>query len=780
MSQEPATVEPPSRSAEILVVDDDAKTLVAIEAMLADLDATVVTAGSGRDALLKLLAHEYAVVLLDVQMPGLDGFETAEIIRGRDRTRHMPIIFLTAFNQGDRALLRGYGLGAVDFLFKPIVADILRSKVDVFVQLYRQKRELERQAELIREAEKREHARRLAEERQRWEADALREQMALERTQAEINARRAEELARAVGERDAAARALVRSNARLALLSDTANRLLVGQRPRVLLHEVCERVSRHLDLEVFAFRHLDGDELKLELYGGLSEEEARRFETLAVGEGMAGAAAARRTRVVADASQPQPLPEPMSTLGLTASVCIPLLAEERLIGTLGFGSRRRPRFTLEELATIQMVAEQIAIALEREALISELQSRNAALADADRRKDEFLAMLAHELRNPLAPIVNALHVIGSETAGRGGALERARKTMDRQVRHLIRLVEDLLDVSRITQGKIELRRERVELQAIIEQAVQIARPLVTAREHVLTLELPDEPLALVADATRLTQVIANLLNNAAKYTNRGGAITLRAERGDDEVVVRVRDNGIGIRSEMLPRIFELFVQSDRATDRAPGGLGLGLTLVKRLVQLHGGEVLARSDGLGRGSEFIVTVPLGMEAVESPESRVESCRTDPDADCGAPDAQLPTPNPGRTLKILVVEDNPDIRETLRDLLEIEGHEVTLAEDGPDGLEKAGNGARHDIAIVDIGLPGLDGYAVAERLNAIRRQKGSPARLIAMTGYGQAEDRRRAIEAGFDDHLVKPVDPETLTRLLAASAQEPVAHDHEGEA
>ncbi|HEX6837782.1 MAG TPA: response regulator, partial [Polyangia bacterium] len=656
--------------AEILLVDDDPKTLLAMRAMLGEVGGTLITASSGREALFKLLARDFAVILLDVQMPDLDGFETAELIRARDKSRHTPIIFLTAYNQNDRAMLRGYALGAVDFMFKPIVPEILRSKVQVFVDLQHKTHEVERQARLIRDAEAREHARVLNEERQRWEADNLRAQMERERAAAAEMARKAEELARAVADRDAAARALVQSNARLALLSDTANRLLTGQRPHELLDELFQRLTGHLDLDLYAYRSLDddGETLTLRASGGIDGEDLPSLRSVRVGETMAGRVAETRQRLIVDeTTPPDEFPEGIAELGTTACVCFPLVAEERLVGTLAFGSRRRGRFTLEELAVLQLVADQISIAIERERLVTELQSRNIELAEADRRKDEFLAMLAHELRNPLAPIVNALHMLGLEANQRHGSVSRAHTTMDRQVRHLIRLVDDLLDVSRITQGKIELRRERADLRAVVDEALQIARPLVSAREHTLTVEVPAEPIPVLVDVTRMTQVVANLVNNAAKYTNPRGAITLRVERGDDEVVVRVRDSGIGIRPEMLPRVFEMFVQADHAPDRAAGGLGIGLTLVKRLVHMHGGEVMAASDGVGQGSEFIVTIPL-LEEGARVALEVER----------VPQPQLPIPN--RSLKVLVVDDNPDIRETLKELLEIEGHEVTLAEDG----------------------------------------------------------------------------------------------------
>src|SRR4051812_6801645 len=393
-----------------------------MEAMLGEVGGTLVTARSGREALLKLLTQDFAVILLDVQMPDLDGFETAELIRERDKSRHTPIIFLTAFNQNDRAMLRGYALGAVDFMFKPIVPEILRSKVQVFVELQRKTLEVRRQARLIREAEAREHARVLGEERQRWEADNLRAQMERERAATAELARKAEELARAVADRDAAARALVQSNARLALLSDTANRLLTGQRPHELLDELFQRLTGHLDLDLYAYRSIDDDgtSLTLRAFGGFDAERAARLSTMGVDEGIFARLGESRLRLIVDADNPsREAPEHLGENGITACVWFPLTANNRFIGTLAFGTRRRPRFSLEELAVLQLVADQIAIALERERLMTELQARNIELAEADRRKDEFLAMLAHELRNPLAPIVNALHVVGLDAATRG-------------------------------------------------------------------------------------------------------------------------------------------------------------------------------------------------------------------------------------------------------------------------------------------------------------------------------------------------------------------------
>lgn len=368
-----------------------------------------------------------------------------------------------------------------------------------------------------------------------------------------------------------------------------------------------------------------------------------------------------------------------------------------------------------------------------------------ALREDDRRKDEFLAMLSHELRNPLAPIRNAAEVLRSEGAS-GSSIERARSVIERQVHQMTRLVDDLLDVSRITRGKVVLRKERVNLGAVVTNAVQTSRPLIEAREHRLSVSLPQEPLELEGDSTRLEQVFANLLNNAAKYTDPGGSISVEVERDGKEAVVGVRDSGVGLGPDLLPRVFDLFVQAERSADRSQGGLGIGLTLVRNLVELHGGTVEAQSEGLGRGCEFVVRLPILAAAVVDPTSR------EPDPALGH-----------QACCVLVVDDSVDGAETLADLLQIWGHEVRLAFDGPTALTRAID-FQPAVVLLDIGLPGMDGYEVARRL---RREAAFPANalLVALTGYGQDSDRRRALQAGFDEHLTKPVDLDALRTLLA---------------
>ncbi|HSN88902.1 MAG TPA: ATP-binding protein [Thermoanaerobaculia bacterium] len=386
--------------------------------------------------------------------------------------------------------------------------------------------------------------------------------------------------------------------------------------------------------------------------------------------------------------------------------------------------------------------------VERRNLERELSRRAERLAEADRRKDEFLAMLAHELRNPLAPIRNALHILGVPDVDPAMA-RRARETMERQIRHMVRLVDDLLDVSRITRGKVQLRQEKVDLAAAAARAGEAVRHLAEDHGCELIVKVPSTPVLVEADPVRLDQVLWNLLNNAAKFTEPGGRIWLEVEAAGGQAIVRVRDTGVGIPPDLLPNIFEPFVQGNSGLDRAQGGLGIGLTLVRSLVEMHGGRVAASSEGSGRGTELEAFLPQVARA-ELP----------------APLGQGAGEGPGALRRVLVVDDNQDAAETVALILELWGHEVRTVFDGPAALEAAPL-FLPEVILLDIGLPGLDGYEVARRLRADPRQDG--VLLIAMTGYGQDKDRALSQEAGFSHHLVKPVDPATLRTLLAAPAR-----------
>ncbi|HWO09506.1 MAG TPA: response regulator [Polyangiaceae bacterium] len=550
---------------DILVVDDTPENLTAIEVALDELNYRLVKAQSGKEALRRLLKQDFALILLDVQMPGMTGFETARLIRARDRSRQVPIIFITAYDRDDEEVLEAYRLGAVDFLFKPIQPEILKAKASVFVELSRRTQEVERQAEQIRAHVLQERESWLAEQRNRIEAEVLK----------------------------------------------------------------------------------------------------RRLE------------------------------------------------EQRLHA-------------------------------------AELERLNRRLEEGDRRKDEFIAVLGHELRNPLAPLVNGLELL--ETAD-GEAVERARLVMRRQVDHLIRLVDDLLDISRVSRGKIELRPHRLRAGELLDHAVALATPLIGERGHTLTTVREAEHLVINGDEVRLTQVLANLLNNAARYTEPGGKIWLGVHQQGGGVEFRVKDTGKGIPPELLPRVFDLFVQERQGG----GGLGIGLTLVKQLVGMHEGRVEAFSDGPGRGSEFRVWLPA------SPYQLEAEAASEPNE---APPSTLPEAGQPRGLHVALIEDNDDARVLMGEVLESWGHEVRQASTGAIGVDLILQ-QRPDIAFIDIGLPDMDGYELARQVRSALGRDGPL--LIALSGFSQRRDRERASKAGFDDHLAKPANPADLRRLLTLAGR-----------
>jgi signal transduction histidine kinase/CheY-like chemotaxis protein len=475
--------------------------------------------------------------------------------------------------------------------------------------------------------------------------------------------------------------------------------------------------------------------------------------------GSCGTAAFRKQPVVVTDIAADPLWADFRDLalshGLRACWSTPILGSDGSVrGTVAMYCRE-PRSPSESDAALTEVTAHLAgIAIERARTEAarrrdeeELARRANALAARDREKDEFLAMLAHELRNPLAPIITAVQVL--QARGSPDPLaKRQRAVIDRQARHMARLLDDLLDVSRISRNKIELRRQTLDFGAAAEQAVEAARALIEERRHELHASIPSEPLFVTADPTRLNQVIGNLLTNAAKYTEPGGRIEVSVDREERAAVLRVADSGVGIAPEFLPRVFELFAQADRSVSRPEVGLGIGLTMVQRLVHLHGGTVEVRSEGLGRGSEFTVRWPL---AAAVPE--------DVDAGAGETIASIVS------RRLLIVDDNRDAAETLCDLATLWGHDVRTAHDGPSALEAAA-AAPPEVILLDISMPGMSGYEVARRIRSTPELAG--VTLIALTGYGQEQDRQRTLEAGFDHHLTKPVDPDALRQVLGGKA------------
>ena len=542
---EPSIVNAPpiQERVNILLVDDQPSRLLSYESVLADLGQNLISARSGEHALQRLLEDDFAVILLDVSMPGMDGFETAAMIHDHPRFESIPIIFVTGVHDSEFDALKGYRLGAVDYVSIPIVPEILRSKVSVLVELYMQRRELQR----------------------------------LNKSLAEANAL-------------------------------------------------------------------------------LQAEKARELE--------------------------------------------------------------RANHNLEQA--------------------------NAALRDADRHKDEFIAILAHELRNPLAPIRAAVDVMSLMPLDHP-QLRWAREVIDRQTTHLSRLVDDLLDVSRISRGTIKLNRELLTLRTILDRSVEAAQPIISAHHHELQIECPAELATVEGDPTRLVQILSNLLNNAAKYMQASGTILLRASVDEAHAVFAVKDSGIGLTSEALPKLFNLFSRVHEDEGHLPSGLGIGLALVRQLVELHGGTVSATSPGPNCGSEFTVRLPLSSTA----------------APVVARDELTLASGKPQSLRVLVADDNADALESLALLLEVCGHEVRKASDGQETLQ-AVTAWRPDVALLDIGMPLLDGYEVARRIRG--EPWGARLFLVAVSGWGQSEDRQRATEAGFDLHFRKPIGLPILEGIL----------------
>jgi signal transduction histidine kinase/PAS domain-containing protein len=446
----------------------------------------------------------------------------------------------------------------------------------------------------------------------------------------------------------------------------------------------------------------------------------------------------------------RPWREASARHGLRASAAFPLHRGGEVVGALTLYAASPGAFTAKQVSLLGALCADVSYALDamqHERLRAEaeqaLREREQALREADRRKDEFLGMLSHELRNPLAPIRNSVYILRHAAPG-GEPAERARAVIERQSEHLTRLVDDLLDVTRIARGKIELRRERLDLRRVVASTAEDFRAFIEGRGVALHASIPEEPLPVDGDATRLAQVVGNLLHNAAKFTGRGDEVTVVARSTEGMAEIRVRDTGAGIEPALLPRVFDTFVQGTQTLARTHGGLGLGLAMVRGLTEMHGGNVRAESAGLGKGADFVVRLPLAtMERVQAP-----------------PPAAVQPCVKGR--RVLVVDDNADGADALAQIVELLGHVAEVAYDGPSAVEKA-RARRPDVVLCDIGLPGMSGYEVAE---ALRTAAADGTRLIALTGYAQPEDVRRATAAGFHAHLAKPCDPEAIERLLGS--------------
>jgi len=661
--------------ASILIVDGRASKLIAMEALFSDFGENVVCVSSGKDALRQLLEREFAVILLDVNMPDMDGFETAALIRQRQKLQHIPIIFMTA-GSDDTHALQGYSLGAVDYILTPVVPEVLRTKVKVFVELFKMTEQLKRQAE-ERVA--------LAEERAR-------------RAAAEAAGRRAAFLAEA-------GKSLVRSLD----LETTANTIL-----NLVVPELASFAVLRLSVA--------GGEIVKTRHGEIRSEPSKVQGMLA--DSMDRAVRSLGTQMVEEA--------PGEATAIRGLAC-PLLARGTTLGVLAVAVEdSSDLYDRAKAMVVEDLCGRAAIAIDNCLLYGEIQQR-------DLRREQFVAMLAHELRNPLGAITSAIGVL--ERVG-GDPADRARGVIRRQLGNLTHLVDDLLDVARITTGKISLTRSHVNLAESVERCLKTLEGTERTSRHAISMEC--EATWIEADPVRIDQILVNLIGNALKYTPEGGRIDIRVQPASDESVFEIVDTGVGMSKEALARAFDLFFQGNRTPDGGEGGLGIGLSLARHLVELHGGSVEAASEGEGRGSRFTVRFPRSAPP-GSDEERVAA---------GAAES-------GRC-RILLVEDNEDAREMLQMLLTLAGHDVHGAADGPSGIEMA-KATDPDMVVIDLGLPGMDGYEVARQLRpALRAGVG----LIALSGYGQAADRRKSVEAGFDTHLVKPVDPNHLSDVIAS--------------
>jgi PAS domain S-box-containing protein len=569
----------------------------------------------------------------------------------------------------------------------------------------------------------------------------------------------ASKVARDVSERKRAEQALLESERRLeaeaealAKLNDLSTRLWRSRSLNEGLDEILGAVIDLLGADKGNIQLLDAEGSKLSIVAqrGFEPDFLEFFgEVSATDDSECSRALRSGQRILIEDVETDGSEAPFRVLARTAGyrsmISTPLMsADGAALGMVSSHFRLIHRPSEQELRRLDLYLRQASDFIERCKLEQELQQSEEALRDADRRKDEFLALLAHELRNPLAPIRYTL--AANRKSGRTPEQrKRAEEIIERQVTHMSRLLDDLLDVSRITRNTLELKKNPTELTLVVGSAIETARPILDTKHHTLSVDLPKQAVRLEADAVRLAQVFSNLLINAAKYTDPGGHIQLRAAREGKEIVVAVRDNGIGISADMMPRLFAMFSQAQAALGRSEGGLGIGLSLVRGLVTLHGGSVEAHSDGPGCGSEFIVRLPAGTPVEKPADIEVE-------ADASAA---------GAGMKILVVDDNRDAADACAMLLELSGHHVQTAYTGRRALELAESFRPHAL-LLDIGLPDLNGYQLAAKVRAAPWGRGII--LVAVTGWGQEEDRRRAFDAGFDHHLTKPIAAETVEALL----------------
>src|SRR2546423_1130072 len=725
----------------ILMVDDSPTNLLALETILRGPDRNLIPISSGKDALRYLLDNEAAVVLLDVYMPGIDGLETAQLIRGREKSRDTPIIFLTANSTGVRHLTRGYSLGAVDYIVKPVEPDILRSKVAVFVDLFKKTREIKHQTELLREQN-------------------------LQLENANLH--------------------------RLNLLIDLGHELVAEHDPQQVLAKFCRSTQQIVDAEQVAVGLLDRNNVLLEYFSsrGREDESCECRVTPEVQQALDGVAFTKRTLRLNEGEEFEAgntrLEFPQSFLGAPilsgfgVSGWIYLLnkksgedfpeADERLAATLatqvGVAYENARLYTdaqnhATELGLEMAVRKQAEE--ERARLLVREQAARAEAELANRTKDEFLATLSHELRTPLTAILGWSHIVRQNNLDES-QLTRALETIERNAHAQSRLIDDLLDVSRIISGKLQIDLRLVDLSTIVEAAVDAVRPALEAKAIKFNVDIGLRAFPVMGDANRLQQIFWNLFSNAAKFTPKKGEISVKIQNEHSHVLVSVTDTGIGIKQEFLPYIFDRFRQADGSTTRTHGGLGLGLAIVRHLVELHRGDVKVDSAGHNLGATFTVSIPIAQPV--SVQSRAMNLQV-------VESNSLPRLD-GNILggvRILVVDDEPDSRELVAAILKRCGGEVRCSQSAAAAL-RAFKEWNPDLLISDIAMPNEDGYILLQKLRRLRSKRAKEIPAVALSAYASDEDRSMALSKGFQMHLPKPIEPEHLvTSIAAALGREP---------
>lgn len=721
----------------ILMVDDSATNLLALESILKAPDRNLIRASSGEDALRYLLDNEAAVVLLDVYMPGIDGLQTAELIRSREKSRDIPIIFLTANTTGVTHLSRGYSLGAVDYIVKPVDADILRSKVSVFVELFKKNQQIKQQAQLLEEKNRELENANLA--RLNMLID-LGHDLAAEHDPAQVLVKFCRSARFIVGAEEAGVGKLDADGKTIRYFFQCNS-----NKETVSPSAITPFVQRALDRLVAERRPLRlsaSDDLMLDVEG--ASDSVQSF----LGAAILSAAGVSGWVYLLNKADADDFSEADERLAVTLATQVAAAYENARLYTEAQNHADELRL---EMAERKQAEDERAQMLVRE------QAARAEAELANRTKDEFLATLSHELRTPLTAILGWSHLLRKNKLDEP-RLVHALETIERNARSQSQLIDDLLDVSRIITGKLQIEFDTVDLSTVIETATESVRPAFEAKE--IDLQIAVEPgCPVVGDANRLQQIFWNLLSNAIKFTPKGGQVTITAHCRKSEVQIMVADTGMGINPEFLPYIFDRFRQADGSTTRAQGGLGLGLAIVRHLVDLHQGTVEVASDGEDRGTTFTVTLPIAATAVAHLSGNGEAEELD------AGDGQ--TAGSSRVLdglRILVVDDDADTRDLVMTILTRCGGEVRCSGSADDAL-KAFQDWKPDLLVTDLGMPHEDGFSLIRKVRKLRSKRAKQIPAVALTAYASDEDRSLVLSAGFQLHLSKPIEPERLITSIA---------------